>query len=319
MKVSILGALLMFFVFNATAQAQDVGENGANRRVESPVRYGGVRGTFSEPSFNAKFTTSQTNNIDTPQMYVGLKGPFEVDAGLSWLPTLNSDGTKTDNPNHWYAFMRCALIYETEGATYQRLFVNGMPWFVNRGDLNRVKVQFWVRGNTTTGLTHLYLAITYNNTIYEKAKDITLPSSQIDVSVMQVKRVTAMTQKSGVSLDGSFLTGASFTEGEVERIMVSPTGTLVGDGVWSNWDTVGGYNDHFIPFGHYGETGINPIDPKQPWIIDCWSPHQRHNETSSLLYGLASNGATLFSNETVNIHMFKRVPVKATRSRNRRS
>lgn len=206
------------------------------------------------------------------------------------------------------------------------LYHNYKPWLVDRGSLNVVTIKFLVRGQTATGQTHLFLAVTHNGVTYSQQEDVSLPANaDVVASNMKIKRVIALTQRGTESqpafLDGSFSTGASFHDGYIEKIFASSTNTLIGDGLWQNWNEAGGDGTHFYPAGHcaepVGTTSYN-YAPEKPWVIDLRSPHQRNSTSLAPILGLgqATNPSTLFSSETVDIKMFKKVPVKAKKSRN---
>ncbi|RZM02114.1 MAG: hypothetical protein EOO88_57365, partial [Pedobacter sp.] len=309
--------------------AQDTGENGANRRVattSTPAnpRFGGVKGIFSEPTFNNPFTKTQEEHVDTPQMYLGFRSPMEVDTGVTWIPRLAPSGSENVDHSKWTLFIRGT------GIAYKQFSYRGQPLLNERGKLGNVALELTVRpridggGDNTPdsadGRNEAVLTAYTQGTMVGQAWSMgpgddwtTIPNMHLLPTVqsppnIQVKRVIAITQAATPAngatpairayLDDSFLENAMFSEGYVKALRVNPNGTLQADGDWLDWDTVGGDGTHFFPWGRYGQpitaNSSTPIaDTTMPWVIAPRAPHTRYQQKTPSM-GLPSNQSTLF-------------------------
>ncbi len=288
--------LLLVVALRVHAQSQ--GENGANRRVITVSGYGGVTGQFSEPSFGNLKTTYD----DKPQMYMGVRGPFEVDAGLSWTP--NNDGRTV---NKWRAFMR------VKGGPETQLYYGGRAWYVNKGTLGTVTQDMLIISD------HIHLELRRGGVTLSRNQLIPVPSAAA-AAAMIGKRVIAMTQANGTHLDGSWLMNAGFSSGRVQAISFNSSTGKFEEGDWIGWELVGGDSSHFFPGGRYGEKPSNqqllPPAIGTPFVIDLSPPNARDmNGDPTNPAPLVRDG--LFSSETVNMHLFAKVTAKGRKAKHR--
>lgn len=316
--------ILTLCVTQACAQrVAGSGEFGGNRRVTTPEGYGGVRGTFTEPTFNNPFNATQEANTDKPQMYLGVRVPgvMEVDAGFTWIPRYTQTGALETNRNHWGVFRRI------NGGTQSlvRAARSTNLWLVGRGNLDDTDAMLIVRGDANRPVrNHFRILIQRGNTVLA-ARNVefpTPPNPQTVASNMVSKRVIAMTQAGTEAtpshLDGSFMRGAAFTEGRVAKIKFNTAeGTFERDGDWTYWDNADGNARHYYPWGRRGQpvgaVTTNASERTRDWVID--SPDHHRYKGDGDLEGRPSNESTAFTSETINIDMIGRVDVKARRAK----
>lgn len=294
-----------FFV----AHAQDSGEVGGNRRVTAPIGYGGVRGTFSEP----KFDHLNKGNDDKPQMYMGVRGNFEVDAGTSWVQkdtqsyydTVKKKMVTTTVRNKWNPFIRVQGVYNGK---QKSIYYNQHPVYVDKGRLVSVYEELFViadhvhiqmNGFLPGGVTiekNQKLPSQVNKGTQKKPEWVSVFTSKTAAS-MQSKRVIAMTQEV-TKLDGSWLSGAKFSDGYVQPVTL--LNKKFKEGGWVDWDSKGGAS-HYFPGGRWGEEPLSSApkpkgDNSIPFVIDSGHTHGT---------GKTPEPSTMYSNETVAIHMYK--------------
>lgn len=291
--VKIIAASTLWICLPATAQLGR-GAEGANRRmVAGGSGYGAVAGKFFEPDFNVPETNT---NRSSPSFYLGGRSGagtnLEVDAGYYWdsEPVRERSGRRRIllQPG-WSRFLRVSDSRYSGANGWYSPAVN--PRRIARGGLNAgVTMQFVIRDGavelTVSG------ADAWNKTALIANRNFSAAS----VRAMNVKRVIALTQGSGVVLDGSWSHNNVFTGGNVARWSRSTLGQLTY--TWQGRWTADDNPNLFTP----------NRDRADNWIVDFAAPDRRTGNG-----GTTTNTARRYNNETVHMSLLDRRPGVAGR------
>jgi len=306
-NIGVVCGIVCLLAISSEALAQN-GAYGANRRVTASGGFGGVTGTFSEPSFT--ITQEQYEKHTHPDLYLGIsskQGHVETDSGITFSQTEQKD-SKTGtlySPQTWWGFSRIT----GGGGSGNMEPVRAAPvggilqdqWRVNKGSLGSVDIAVYLNPSGT-----YQLSITHGGTTYFKTDVISWPqeNGQIRddvVSGMIVKRVIGATQQKnpagGPYYNGFSMTGAGFSAGKVAPLSKTSTGSLI-VGNYDNWSKAASKNDEYLPYGRNANPTTN--QPTGIWVIDMDPPHQRDSN------GVAANRQSLYDSEVVNINLLRR-------------
>ena len=307
-----VAGIASFTVLSPVASAQGPGggfngaDYGANRRVRTGSGYGGVLGTFSEPTSMASDAVMATRRaIPNPYVGGGLSGgSVEVDAGLKYYPYPYGTGA-TGFPMRpgWFGF-----IFVNNGSNYVAsenalLMSNGHRWRASRGSLGDINIAQWFEED---GSVRIDITADSNSPL-----PLNLPrvfpvnsSGTLDIATknnMFVKRVTAMTQPAPGSmpgdagrvrvdtatLDNSFFKGIRWSGGTLAQ--------------WQGGKLVWFYPGPSWPAAStdLSQSGIDVAqkDGMVNWIIDFGAPYKRTADGSTPV------NAARYRDETVDISL----------------
>lgn len=300
-------------IFSSSASSQGVGpgqgfnghDYGANRRVRTGSGYGGVLGTFSEPTAMASDSVmADRKAIPNPYVGGGLSGgSVEVDAGLKYYPFPYGTGA-TGFPMRpgWFGFVFVNNNSNYVGSENSLFMSNGHRWRASRGQLGSIDVAQWFG---TDGSVNINIEADSNSPLPLKLPQVfPVNKGAIEAATMSnmfVKRVTAMTQPAPGSmpgdgsrvqvdtatLDNSYFKGIRWSGGNLAQWI---GGTLVWLDPGNPWPAAA---------TDLAQSGIDVAqkDGKGNWIIDFGAPYAR-----------AANGdtpvnAARYRDETVHVSL----------------
>lgn len=302
---------------------------GANRRVRTKGGYVGVKGSFSEPQYVYAASVDSKPSyyvgaIGYGKKYTNKKGVLtaasgtlrESDCGIQWEP----EDKRNLIPAGWSAFI------SYDGAPDpRRKYTSYRPspttiWRIPRGSLGTVELEYHITNGGETALTITQNSSKHTFTFYwnELNGDFGHTPRQVyDVSgghlssknlnFMSVKRVIAITQATKSRLDGSFMEGSQFSDGEVALGTTNASGALPYKYVtWSGTGkTVDQHKTGYVPEGVALERNNNAR-----WAVDfdyavMAVPAARNPSDSVFPRGEYRKvpDATRYANETVHIFL----------------